>query len=66
MYKENNWHEDEEAKPKRIYCADFIITADVRFDLKFWAILPALNINLHSKNFEFEWLCLGIYITVNN
>nr|DAY93925.1 MAG TPA: hypothetical protein [Caudoviricetes sp.] len=35
---------------------------DVDFDTKFWALLPALNINFHSWEFEFEWLCLGIYI----
>lgn len=29
---------------------------------EFWAILPALNINIHNREFEFEWLCLGIYI----
>jgi hypothetical protein len=30
---------------------------------QFWALLPALNINLNSKEFEFEWLCVGIYIS---
>ena len=35
---------------------------DVDFDTKFWALLPAININFHSWEFEFEWLCLGIYI----
>lgn len=38
------------------------IKADFDFDLHFWAILPALNINLHSNSLEFEWLCIGIYI----
>lgn len=28
----------------------------------FWAILPAVNINVGSGALEFEWLCLGIYI----
>lgn len=31
-------------------------------DCGFWAITPALNINLHSNTFEFEWLCFSIYI----
>lgn len=31
-------------------------------DLHFWAILPAINLNFHSKTLEFEWLCLAIYI----
>lgn len=31
-------------------------------DFEFWAITPALNINLHSRTFEIEWLCFAIYI----
>lgn len=31
----------------------------------FWAILPAININVSSKSLEFEWLCIGIYIFKN-
>lgn len=38
----------------------FIVDFDV--DWKFFAILPALNINLHVKGFEFEWLFFGVYI----
>lgn len=34
---------------------------DIDVDFLFWAILPALNINLHSRNLEFEWLCIGLY-----
>lgn len=29
---------------------------DIDLDLGFWAILPAININRHSKSLEFEWL----------
>lgn len=36
---------------------------DVDLDLSFLAFLPAININRHSKSLEFEWLCLGIYIS---
>jgi len=32
------------------------------FDFKFWALLPALNLNINSKSLEFEWLCLGVYV----
>ena len=35
-------------------------------DFKFFAIIPAININLHSKEFEIEWLFWGLYIGVNN
>lgn len=35
-------------------------------DFKFFAIIPAFNINLHSKEFEIEWLFFGLYIGVNN
>jgi hypothetical protein len=41
---------------------EIILEVAINLDLHFWAILPALNINLHSKEFEFEWLCIGIYI----
>lgn len=39
------------------------IRTDVELDFRFWAILPAININRHNKSLEFEWLCLGIYIS---
>ena len=35
---------------------------EILWDWKFFAILPALNINIHSKSFEFEWLFLGVYL----
>lgn len=34
---------------------------DVDFDVHFWALLPAINFNLHSHEFEIEWLCFGFY-----
>lgn len=40
-----------------------IFSVDVQVDLKFWALLPAININLHGHELEFEWLFLGVYIT---
>jgi hypothetical protein len=33
-------------------------------DLMYWAILPCFNINFHFPEFEFEWLCFGIYFRV--
>jgi len=32
----------------------------------FWAILPAINLNVGSRTLEFEWLCIGIYIDKQN
>ena len=39
------------------------LVIDIDLDLKFWAILPAININMNCKSFEFEWLCIGIYVS---
>jgi hypothetical protein len=38
------------------------IIANFVIDTNFWAILPAININLHCPALEIEWLCLGIYV----
>lgn len=38
---------------------------NINVDLKFWAILPAINLNFHSNTFEIEFLCLAIYIDKN-
>lgn len=40
-----------------------ILTIDIQIDFKFWSLFPAININLHSKELEFEWLFLGICAT---
>lgn len=34
---------------------------EFEIDKKFWAILPSLNLNFHTKEIEFEWICIGIY-----
>ena len=34
---------------------------DVDIDFLFWHIVPSININFHSRELEFDWLCLGIY-----
>lgn len=39
------------------------LTIHIDIDFKFWAILPCLNINLNFPHLEFEWLCLGIYVS---
>lgn len=41
------------------------INTSIDWDWKFFAILPAFNLNLHSCSVEFEWLWLGIYINTN-
>ncbi len=33
-------------------------------NFKFLAILPALNINLGSKEIEIEWLVFGCYLSI--
>jgi len=40
----------------------FNIKIDFNIDPNFWAILPAINFNLHSNSLELEWLCFGLYI----
>ena len=34
------------------------------FDIKFFAIIPAFNINKHSNQLELEWLWFGFYVGV--
>lgn len=41
---------------------EVILEVALNIDFKFWAVLPAININLHSNTFEFEWLCFAVYI----
>lgn len=39
------------------------IELDIDIDGEFWAILPAINVNLHNGiTIEFEWLCFGFYM----
>jgi hypothetical protein len=48
-------------EPKRLVNRHNIIIS-VEFDLQFWALVPAFNLNFHGGfTFEFEWLCIGIY-----
>ena len=35
---------------------------DLEISFGFWALLPAINLNLSCRELEFEWLCIGIYI----
>ncbi len=35
---------------------------DYKCDIRFWAVLPSLNLNFHCKEIEIEWLCFGLYI----
>ena len=54
--------------PKRkwtggIHCFRFTLQIVTSINLKFWSIIPALNLNLHSKmsTVEIEFLCFGLY-----
>lgn len=40
------------------------MNVDIVWDWKFFAILPAVNINSHCQQIEFEWLCLGMYFKI--
>ena len=42
---------------KNIYCTFKI---ELQIDFYFWHLVPSININLHSHEVEFEWLCLGL------
>ena len=35
---------------------------DIVIDTAFFAVLPAVNLNFHSGELEFEWLIFGVYI----
>lgn len=39
-----------------------LLKINLDIDFKFFAILPAINLNFGSKSLEFEWLFIGIYI----
>ena len=51
----------EEVKINKSYKLTFTIDIEITPKI-FWALLPAVNLNLHSKEIELEWLCIGIYI----
>lgn len=40
------------------------IVIDFDIDTKFIALIPAFNINLHSRTFEVEWLVFALYFTL--
>lgn len=50
---------------KQLKRKTFKLKVDFDVDYNFFAILPALNINLHSKEIEFEWFYFGLYIGIN-
>lgn len=45
---------------------DFAWVVSFEIDFKYWALLPALNINLNFPALEFEWLAFGLYIQKAN
>lgn len=40
----------------------FYLRVEFTYSPKFWAILPAFNINIGSNSLEFEWLCFAMYL----
>lgn len=39
------------------------ISVTLCIDLRFWAITPAINVNLHGGfTLEVEWLCFAVYV----
>ena len=42
------------------------IKFNFEFDWRFFAILPAVNLNFYGCTLEFEWLFFGIYIDFLN
>lgn len=40
------------------------IVIDLDVDLKFWHLIPSININLHSHELEFEFMCIGLYASI--
>lgn len=40
-----------------------ILNIELEFTPKvFWSLIPSININISSRELEFEWLCVGIYV----
>lgn len=52
---------EEQLNLHDVMCSKFLVF-DFKKDIKFWALIPCVNINLHSKEFELEWLCFGLYV----
>lgn len=41
-----------------------ILNIELEFTPKdFWSLIPSININISSRELEFEWLCVGIYVS---
>ena len=58
MEPKNMYNELEEPEPeKRI---------EFEIDFKFWALIPSVNLNLHTSQLEIEWLFVGVYITFSD
>jgi hypothetical protein len=58
LYKEinKNYQDQKWVNDNRFHFLDF------EFDIKFWQIVPSIALNLHSREIEFVWLCVGLYI----
>lgn len=51
-----------EERPHLSRVSTFTLRFNFEFDTHFFAIMPSININRHSKSLEFEWLFFGLYI----
>jgi len=54
--------ETEELKVEHDRTCKYQFKVSLDIDVKFIALIPAININIHSKTIEFEWLIFAIYI----
>lgn len=43
---------------------NILASLTITWDWQFFALLPALNVNMHSSTLEFEWLFLGLYLDI--
>ena len=49
---------------KTVRTLELKIGMNLSLDFKFWAFLPALNFNGHTKTLELEFLCFSIYVDI--
>lgn len=55
------WGCDGDCPVKIFEMKRITLSIDIDFTPDFWALLPAINLNFGAKQFEFEWLCFGVY-----
>ena len=60
MENTDNRFEGKESKEKNNKRYIHTFTASFEVDFKFWST-GAVNLNIHAKELEIEFLCFGIY-----